>query len=74
MVGEGRISIWFFIGSILEVYGIIIFIASIYYAGVPDGHKVVLDNLHAGIWWGILLIIIGGMYLIIFRPGKAKKS
>lgn len=72
-MSENKISIWFIIGSLLTVYGIIICGISIYHLFYPlkDTH-IVLDNLHAGIWWGALLLIIGILYIIFFRPGKVK--
>jgi len=71
MVGEGRISIWFFIGLLLLIYGITIFAAGIYELFNPSyGSGVVLHQLHPSIWWGALLIILGLMYLIKFKPGK----
>ena len=71
MVGEGRISIWFFVGLILLIYGIIIFAAGIYELFDPSfGSGVVLYKLHSSLWWGALLIIIGVLYLIKFKPGK----
>lgn len=73
MVGEGKLSIWFFIGSLLTIYGIIIFSAGIYDLFNPESvTHVVYYNLHAGIWWGALLLIIGIMYVILFRPNKVK--
>ena len=73
MVGDGRISIWFFIGLILLIYGIIIFAAGIYELFNPSfGSDVVLHQFHSSLWWGILLIIIGLIYLKKFKPGKAK--
>ena len=72
---EGKgISIWFFIGLLLFIYGIIITIANIFEALYNTfGKHVVLSNLHFGIWWGILLIILGLFYSIAFRPWKKKK-
>lgn len=73
MVGQGRISIWFFIGSILLIYGVIIFAAGIYELFNPMfGAGVVLHQLHSSVWWGALLIIIGLVYIIKFKPGKTK--
>ncbi len=75
MVDDNRISIWFFVGSLLTIYGIIIFVVSLPAlfnpANQPD---VVLAKLHAGIWWGILLFLLGIMYITVFWPGKKKKS
>ncbi len=68
-----RISIWFFIGAVLLVYGIIILIASIPGVSSPEGAQhVMLADLHAGIWWGALLIVLGAVYVAIFRPGRKK--
>jgi len=75
MFEENRISIWFFIGSLLTIYGVIIFIVSFPAALNPANEPdVVLANLHAGIWWGILLVLLGIMYVTIFWPGRKKKS
>ncbi len=64
-----RISIWFFIGSLLAVYGIIVLVANLMPANGPEAH-VVLANLHAGVWWGALLFLLGLMYVVLFRPGR----
>ena len=65
MHGKGMISIWFFIGLILTVYGGIILAAQLTLPGPPG---VVLTNLHAGVWWGALLLVVGLFYTIHFRP------
>jgi len=73
MIDQKRLSIWFFIGSLLTVYGIVIFGMSIYNLFHPvTGNHVILANLHAGIWWGALLLIIGLVYVFLFRPGRVK--
>jgi hypothetical protein len=64
----GMISIWFFIGALLLIYGVLIAGAGLYDLATPPEHPVVLANLHAGIWWGALLIALGGFYAIRFRP------
>jgi len=66
------VSIWFFIGALLLIYGILIFGAGLYELTSPPEHPVVLSNLHAGIWWGALLIALGALYTIRFSPGKGK--
>ena len=62
---HSMISIWFFIGAILTVYGAIILVANLVLTPPPT---VVLANLHAGIWWGAVLFIVGLVYTIRFRP------
>jgi hypothetical protein len=69
-----RISIWFFIGLLLVVYGAMILGAGLTEwatASYPAG--VELNQLHAPIWWGGMLEILGLFYVINFRPGKAAK-
>ena len=53
----GMLSIWFFIGVLLVSYGILILGAGLYELASPPPpeHRVVLSELHAGIWWGVLL-------------------
>ena len=69
----GMISIWFFIGNLLLAYGVLILAAAIYEVAVPPEHPVVLANLHAGIWWGALLIALGAFYALRFRPNREKR-
>ncbi len=64
------ISIWFFIGALLLIYGVLILGAGVYELSSPPDHPVTLSNLHAGIWWGVLLIALGGFYALRFRPGR----
>jgi hypothetical protein len=68
----GMVSIWFFIGVLLLVYGVLILGAGLYELTAPPKHPVVLANLHAGIWWGALLVALGAFYSIRFSPRKSK--
>jgi hypothetical protein len=65
------LPIWFFIGALLLVYGVLILGAGLY--GLFHPPQVALAELHAGIWWGGLLIAIGATYVLIFRPGRGAK-
>jgi len=60
------ISIWFFIGVLLVIYGVLILGAGLY--GLSHPPNVVHADLHAGIWWGALLLILGSVYTVRFRP------
>ncbi|MGA9451470.1 MAG: hypothetical protein WBW41_09035 [Verrucomicrobiia bacterium] len=64
------ISIWFFIGLLLTVYGVLICGAGIYELFHPQEHPVQMAQYHAGIWWGALLLVLGLIYTIKFRPKK----
>jgi hypothetical protein len=73
MIGNKGISIWFFIGSLLLLYGVIIFIANVMETFAPSLQRtVVLGELHFGVWWGAILTIVGLIYFIGFRPWKKK--
>ena len=67
---QGMVSIWFFIGALLLLYGILIMGAGLWELGHPPEHPVVHAELHAGIWWGALLFILGAVYSVRFRPGR----
>jgi hypothetical protein len=63
------VSIWFFIGISLLVNGALILAAGIYQlVNPPENPGVVLFNLHAGVWWGAILFVLGAFYTIHFRP------
>jgi hypothetical protein len=34
--------------------------------------KVVLFQLHANVWWGGILAVIGAIYCIYFAPGQGR--
>jgi hypothetical protein len=70
MHGPGFISIWFFIGTLLTAYGVVITASGLYELGTPPANPPVLYNLHTSIWWGILLLIVGLIYFIKFFPKK----
>lgn len=67
------LSIWFFIGILLTFYGVIITATGLYELASPPAHTPVLGNLHASIWWGAVLLIIGLFYFIRFFPRKQQK-
>ncbi|WP_321477294.1 hypothetical protein [uncultured Paludibaculum sp.] len=63
-----HISIWFFTGVLLLVYGVIIGSAGIYGLSHPPENHVVLESLHIDIWWGAALTLIGAFYCWKFVP------
>ncbi len=68
------ISIWFFIGIQLLIYGLLITGAEVYALFVPPAAQVALASLHAGLWWGIILALIGALYCVRFAPGRSKEA
>ena len=69
---SARISIWFFIGVLLTIYGAMITAYGVYEVVTHHTTNVVLANLHAPLWWGGLLLLLGLFYGIKFRPGRNK--
>jgi hypothetical protein len=67
------ISIWLFIGFSLLVNGALILAAGIYQLVNPPAHpEVVLFDLHANVWWGAVLFVVGLIYCIQYRPRRSQ--
>jgi hypothetical protein len=62
------ISVWFFIGAVLTIYGVLILATGLYELQSPP--PVVLAELHTPIWWGILLLLVGLIYVYLFNPKR----
>jgi len=69
------VSIWFFIGISLLVNGALILGAGIYQLLNPPAETtIVLYNLHANVWWGALLFVVGLIYTVAARPGRSRSA
>jgi len=62
------VPVWFFVGVLLLIYGVLIVATGIVQYSSPP--QVVLSRLHAPIWWGAVLVVIGAAYVYLFRPGR----
>lgn len=73
-MSEGRnlITVWFFIGVLLLIYGIAILGQGIYELQHPETRTVVLAELNATVWWGAVLLVIGIVYTYAFAPWRKK--
>jgi hypothetical protein len=67
---SGHISIWFFIGVLLSIYGALIMGYGIFELITGQVANVVLANLHAPVWWGGFMLLLGLFYSLRFRPGR----
>lgn len=72
MKAGGALSIWFFTGLCLAVNGLVIFARGIYETISPPADKVVLFDLHANVWWGALLLILGVFFCLRFSPARER--
>jgi len=68
----GMVSIWFFVGILLLAYGVLITASGLYELVSPPARPVVLGKLHAGIWWGAVLLVLGAVYTYRFSPRRQK--
>ncbi len=73
MKSGGSLSIWFFTGICLGVNGLLIFITGIYEIIHPPADKVALYDLHANVWWGGVLLVLGVIYSLKFSPARERK-
>ena len=67
---NSEISIWFFIGVLLTIYGAMILAYGLFELVVGRTANVILANLHAPVWWGGLLLALGLFYGVHFRPSR----
>ena len=64
------VPIWFFIGALLTLYGLLIIGVGIYEVEFPSRAAVVVRNFHIDLWWGSGMILLGSIYLISFWPKR----
>jgi hypothetical protein len=69
-VHNSGISIWFFIGVLLIIYGAMILGYGLFELATHTLANVILANLHAPVWWGAILLALGLFYGVRFRPGR----
>ena len=63
-------SIWFFIGVLLSTYGLLIAAYGVFELITGHTANVTLAYLHAPVWWGGGMLVLGAFYCIRFAPGK----
>ncbi len=68
---EKQIPIWFFIGGLLALYGFIIACSGLYNWIHPYEQQMALACLHADLWWGVLMLGTGSIYLIRYWPRQS---
>jgi FtsH-binding integral membrane protein len=56
------LPVWFFIGVILTIYGVMIFIEGLLeFSRPPD---TVLAGSHSPIWWGAIMVVVGVVFTV----------
>lgn len=70
MEENSPISVWFFVGISLLVNGVLVLGAGLYELAHPPEFPVVLYKLHASVWWGAALVVVGAIYTYYFSPRR----
>jgi hypothetical protein len=63
------VPVWFFVGVILLIYGLLIVGSGISQLSQPP--TTVLGELRPAVWWGAFLTVLGAVYVYLFRPKKS---
>ena len=61
-----RFEVWFYIGALLGLYGVMLTAAGIYQWFHPP--TTVLSGYHATFWAGVTLLLVGGAYTFAYWP------
>jgi hypothetical protein len=65
----GMKPIWFFVGLILLIIGILIMGSGIYQLIAPPATKTILAETHPDIWWGAVMVVFGSVMFLKTRKG-----
>ena len=65
---EEPLPIWFFVGLILLVYGLLVLVGNFF--GAP--RQSVLAETRPGLWWGAIIVVAGGLFLGIGLRARGK--
>jgi energy-converting hydrogenase Eha subunit E len=62
------IPVWFFVGLLLLVYGTLIAISGV--AEWQSPPATVRADLHAPVWWGAVMLVLGSVWVFAYWPGR----
>ena len=60
-------SIWYFVGLMLLSMGTIVALSGFYSLLNPPEVKTVLAELHASLWWGLVMVVAGAIFYFTHR-------
>ena len=67
MNSRSQISIWFLLGSLLLIYGVVATALGLVNHDA-SGRAVLLTELHADLFWGLLLLVLGAYSCFRYYP------
>jgi hypothetical protein len=59
--------IWYFVGLMLSAMGLVVLVSGIVNYSDTQVAKTVLAELHPALWWGIVMIVAGAIFLLANR-------
>lgn len=59
------LPVWFFVGVLFLIYGALILASGLSEWSTPPDTR--LASLHAPVWWGGLMFVVGAVYTLAFR-------
>ena len=59
--------IWYFVGLMLSAMGLVVLISGIVNYSDTQVAKTVLSDLHPALWWGVVMIVSGLVFLFANR-------
>jgi hypothetical protein len=62
------LPVWFFVGLLLGIYGLLILASGL--AEWSNPPATVLADLHVPVWWGALMTVVGGIYTVVYWPRR----
>lgn len=65
------VPVWFFVGIIFIIYGVIIVITGISEISHPP--PTVLARTHPAIWWGAVITVLGVIFFYTTHPWKSRR-
>ena len=70
---SGLISIWYFIGILLLIYGVLITGSGLYeFVSPPEREPSCSPSCTPRVWWGAILLVLGAVYTYRFSPRRQK--
>jgi divalent metal cation (Fe/Co/Zn/Cd) transporter len=57
-------TIWYFVGLLLVIMGAVITSSGVYSLINPPAQPKVLSQLHPDLWWGLVMIVAGLIFLL----------
>ncbi|NOZ60783.1 MAG: hypothetical protein GXO74_03795 [Calditrichaeota bacterium] len=63
MVDKKMLSIWFFVGLMLTILGVIITSTGVYYIFYPQT-RTALHELNPNLWWGLIILVAGIIFFV----------